>query len=158
MHGRAGDLIITGGENVWPEPVEAVLAGLRGVGDVAVAGVDDPTWGQRVVAFVELDGSDVPPTLDGIRGAVREVLPAYCAPRQLVVVDELPRAALGKVQRRRVAAEAGLVGRGRRGQPAAALERRHHHRRRGRHHRGAEASADLGLLAALDGEHRVEPR
>ena len=59
VHGRAGDLIITGGENVWPEPVEAVIAGLRGVGGVAVAGVDDPTWGQRVVAFVELDGSDV---------------------------------------------------------------------------------------------------
>ena len=52
VHGRAGDLIITGGENVWPEPVEAAVARLAGVADVAVAGLDDPTWGQRVVAFV----------------------------------------------------------------------------------------------------------
>ena len=52
VHGRRGDLIITGGENVWPEPVERVLAAVAGVADVAVAARDDPEWGQRVVAFV----------------------------------------------------------------------------------------------------------
>ena len=45
-------MIVTGGENVWPEPVERVLAGHPDVADVAVAGRPDPEWGQRVVAFV----------------------------------------------------------------------------------------------------------
>lgn len=99
VHGRQGDLIISGGENVWPEPVEAAVARLGGVADVAVAGVDDATWGQRVVAFVQPTPGHEPPTLDAVRGAVREELPGYCAPRQLVMVEKLPRTALGKLQR-----------------------------------------------------------
>jgi O-succinylbenzoic acid--CoA ligase len=99
VHGRRDDLIVTGGENVWPEPVERVLAGATGVGAVAVAGPVDAEWGQRVTAYVVAADPARPPTLADLRARVKEVLPAWCAPRQLVLVDELPRTALGKVRR-----------------------------------------------------------
>ncbi len=98
VHGRHGDLIITGGENVWPDPVERVLATVSGVADVAVAAHDDPEWGQRVVAFVVPD-AEGPPTLDALRSAVKDALAAHAAPRELVFVDSIPRTALGKVRR-----------------------------------------------------------
>ena len=60
VEGRADDLIITGGEKVWPEPVEDVLRGAPGVADVAVVGRADPEWGQRVVAVVVPDRSGRP--------------------------------------------------------------------------------------------------
>ncbi|HWL44396.1 MAG TPA: fatty acid--CoA ligase family protein [Ilumatobacter sp.] len=94
VHGRADDLIITGGENVWPEPVEAVLRRVPGVADVAVAGTPDPEWGQVVTAHVV---GEV--TLDALRAAVKEQLPAFCAPRRLVLHRTLPRTSLGKLQR-----------------------------------------------------------
>jgi O-succinylbenzoic acid--CoA ligase len=99
VHGRAGDLIITGGENVWPEAVEAALDRASGVAEVCVAGRPDREWGQRVVAFVVPRDHAEPPTLEALRAAAKEHLPAYAAPRQLVLVDALPRTPLGKVQR-----------------------------------------------------------
>lgn len=98
VFGRSGDLIITGGENVWPETVERSLAGHSGVADVAVAGIGDSEWGQRVVAFVVPGSADVP-SLEQLRDHVKQTLPAYCAPRQVVIVDRIPRTTLGKVQR-----------------------------------------------------------
>jgi O-succinylbenzoic acid--CoA ligase len=100
VHGRIGDVIVTGGEKVWPDPVEAVLRDLRGIADVAVAGAPDPEWGHRVVAYVVPDGE--PPSLDALRDAVKAVLPVWCAPKQVVLVDAVPRTALGKVQRDRL--------------------------------------------------------
>jgi o-succinylbenzoate---CoA ligase len=99
VHGRAGDLIITGGENVWPTPVEAVLRTHPLVADAAVVGRTDPEWGQRVVAVVVPVDARRPPSLDELRGTVKERLPAYAAPRELLVVGSLPRTALGKVVR-----------------------------------------------------------
>jgi len=96
--GRIAEVIVTGGEKVWPEPVERVLASVAGVGEVAVAGRVDAEWGERVVAFVVPAGR--PPTLDALRDAVKAELPAWCAPKDLVLVDALPRTALGKVRRR----------------------------------------------------------
>ena len=101
VQGRIGDVIVTGGEKVWPEPVEAALRGVPGVADVAIGGTADDEWGQRVVAYVV--AGDVEPTLDALRDAVKAVLPAYAAPKQLVLVDSLPRTAIGKIQRRRLA-------------------------------------------------------
>ncbi|MET0461167.1 MAG: AMP-binding protein [Ilumatobacteraceae bacterium] len=98
VDGRRGDLIITGGENVWPEPLEAILRTQTGVADVAVAGTPDAEWGHVVTAFVVADDAG-PPTLDALRGAVKSVLPPFCAPRRLVLVDAIPRTALGKVRR-----------------------------------------------------------
>jgi O-succinylbenzoic acid--CoA ligase len=97
VEGRMGDIIVTGGEKVWPDPVERLLRRLPSVADVAVAGRPDPEWGQRVVAWVVADGD--PPSLEEVRDAVKVELPAYAAPKQLVLVRVLPRTALGKVRR-----------------------------------------------------------
>jgi O-succinylbenzoic acid--CoA ligase len=97
VDGRIGDVIVTGGEKVWPASVERAVRRLASVADVAVAGRPDPEWGQRVVAWVVPNGDA--PTLDEVRDAVKGELPAYAAPKQLVVVAELPRTALGKVRR-----------------------------------------------------------
>ena len=103
VFGRAGDLIVTGGENVWPVAVERVLAGHPAVGEVAVVGRPDPRWGQRVVALVVPATAGAPPTLDELREAVGRVLPAYAAPRELELVAALPRTPTGKVARHRLA-------------------------------------------------------
>lgn len=105
VHGRRGDLIITGGENVWPEPVEAVIRTLPGVADVGVAGLPDPEWGERVTAFVvpAADGPEV--SLERIREHVRASMPAFCAPRAVVIRSELPRTSLGKLRRTELAAD-----------------------------------------------------
>lgn len=100
VHGRRGDLIITGGENVWPAPVEKVLHELPGIAEVAVVGRDDPEWGQVVTAVVVPADPATPPSLEVLRDAVKATLPAWCAPRALELVDALPRTLLGKVQRR----------------------------------------------------------
>ncbi|MFM7253912.1 MAG: class I adenylate-forming enzyme family protein [Ilumatobacteraceae bacterium] len=97
VDGRAGDLIITGGENVWPDAVEAAITGHPSVREVAVAGLDDPEWGHRVVAWIVAEGE--PPSLADLRARVAEHLPAFCAPKEVRVVERLPRTALGKVQR-----------------------------------------------------------
>jgi o-succinylbenzoate---CoA ligase len=97
VDGRRGDLIISGGENVWPEPVEAALRTLPGVADAVVAGRPDPEWGERVVAWIVPDGAA--PSLDAVRGHVRATLPAFMAPREVHLVDEVPRTALGKPAR-----------------------------------------------------------
>lgn len=98
VHGREGDLIITGGENVWPERVEDALLSNDSVIDACVAGVDDDEWGQAVTAWVvPAEGARV--TLEMLRDHVKQTLPAYCAPRALHVVGSIPRTALGKPRR-----------------------------------------------------------
>ena len=67
--------------------------------EVVVAGRDDEEWGQRVVAFVVPRAANGSPSLDELRDWVKEELPAWCAPRELVLVDEIPRTALGKPRR-----------------------------------------------------------
>jgi o-succinylbenzoate---CoA ligase len=104
VFGRAGDLIITGGENVWPEAVEAVLLQHPGVADVAVTGVPDQTWGHAVTAVVVPRDAASPPTLDELREWVKAELPAFCAPHRLTLVDAIPRTALGKIRRSEVSA------------------------------------------------------
>jgi O-succinylbenzoic acid--CoA ligase len=99
VDGRRDDLIVTGGENVWPASVEEVLRSHPGVADAAVAGLPDDEWGQRVTAFVVPVTRDRPPTLAGLREHVKRQLPAYAAPRHLVLVGRLPRTALGKIRR-----------------------------------------------------------
>ncbi len=100
VHGRRGDLIITGGENVWPNAVELVLSRHPQVAEVAVVGRPDPEWGQTVVAVVVATDPDRPPGLDALRDHVKQALPAFCAPRAVEPVATLPRTLLGKVERR----------------------------------------------------------
>jgi O-succinylbenzoic acid--CoA ligase len=99
VHGRRGDVIVTGGEKVWPDPVEQLLRSVPGVAAVAVVGRPDPEWGQAVTAVVVPRHPEAPPTLDALRGAVADRLPAWCAPKRLELRDELPLTALGKVRR-----------------------------------------------------------
>ncbi|MEJ7764353.1 MAG: fatty acid--CoA ligase family protein [Acidimicrobiales bacterium] len=103
VHGRSDEVVITGGEKVWPEAVEAVLRRLPGIADAAVVGRPDPEWGQMVVAFIEPPAGHAPPTLAEARAAVKEVLPAWFAPRLLEVVSALPRTPSGKVRRQELA-------------------------------------------------------
>ncbi len=100
VEGRRGDLIVTGGENVWPDTVEATLRTATGVVDCAIAGVPDEEWGARVVAWVV--PGPTPPTLADLRLHVAESLPAFMAPKELRFVEEIPRTALGKVSRGRL--------------------------------------------------------
>lgn len=99
VEGRAGELIVTGGENVWPTAVETVLVLHPDIAEVAVAGRPDPDWGRRVVAWIVTMPGSTPPTLDHLRGFAKQHLPAHAVPRELVVVDQLPHTALGKVRR-----------------------------------------------------------
>ena len=98
VDGRLGDVIVTGGEKVWPRPVEDAIRACAGVRNVAVVGRPDPEWGHRVVALVVPEAAG-PPTLDAIRAAVRAALPPWAAPKELELVTELPTTALGKVRR-----------------------------------------------------------
>jgi O-succinylbenzoic acid--CoA ligase len=99
VHGRRGEMIITGGENVWPVEVERVLERHPGIAEVAVIGRPDPEWGHRVVAVVVPTTNGGAPTLDELRAATKTELPAFAAPRSIEVVDHLPRTSLGKVAR-----------------------------------------------------------
>jgi o-succinylbenzoate---CoA ligase len=98
--GRADDLVISGGVNVHPDEVEAVLAAHPQVAEAAVAGRPDPEWGQRVAAFVVPRDPANPPTLAELRAFARERLAAAKAPRELVLVEALPRGPSGKLLRR----------------------------------------------------------
>ena len=99
VHGRRGDVIVTGGEKVWPAPVEAVLASREDIVEVAVVGRPDDEWGAAVTAVVVATDPANPPTLDSLRDSVRAVLPVWCAPHRVEFVDALPRTRLGKVVR-----------------------------------------------------------
>lgn len=95
VDGRRGDVIVTGGQKVWPDPVEACLAPAMSTTDYCVLGLPDQQWGERVVLVT----TDASVSLDRIRGLVKESLPAYCAPHEIVVVDRIDRTALGKIRR-----------------------------------------------------------
>jgi malonyl-CoA/methylmalonyl-CoA synthetase len=97
--GRSKELIITGGFNVYPRDVEEVLRDHPGVVDVAVVGVPDPEWGERVVAcVVTADAADEAAAAALLEWAAERVAP-YKRPREVRFVDELPRNAMGKVVR-----------------------------------------------------------
>jgi len=99
VHGRSDDAIRSGAETVWPDEVEAALRSYPGVADVAVTGVADHDWGQRVVAWVVPADPALPPTLDALREHCRERLARFKAPRELIIVDALPRTPSGKLRR-----------------------------------------------------------
>ena len=94
--GRHDDLIVTGGNKVWPQPVERILLAHPLVADVVVRGIPDDTWGSIVCAWIVPHERTATPTLDDLRTVVRAELSDVAAPRKLVVVDEIPRTALGK--------------------------------------------------------------
>jgi O-succinylbenzoic acid--CoA ligase len=100
--GRVDDGISTGGLTVMPQPVETALASHPAVVDCAVFGVPDKRLGQRVVAAVVVADGVVPPTVSELRSHVAASLDETAAPRELHIVDELPRLGIGKLDRRRL--------------------------------------------------------
>jgi long-chain acyl-CoA synthetase len=106
LSGRRHDLIITGGVNVYPAEVEGVLTAVPGVEEVAVFGLPDPQWGQRVcVAFVAERGIDE----EALRDAASARLAPYKRPKSYFRAADLPHTATGKLLRRSVAAHLGVA-------------------------------------------------
>jgi acyl-CoA synthetase (AMP-forming)/AMP-acid ligase II len=102
VDGRDDEMIVSGGENVFPREVEDLLADHEAVVEAAAIGVDDEQFGQRLRAFVVTeDGADV--SEDDLKGHVKSNLARYKVPREIVFVDELPRNATGKVLKRELA-------------------------------------------------------
>ncbi|MDT5238156.1 MAG: hypothetical protein QOD97_354 [Mycobacterium sp.] len=97
--GRDDEMIVSGGENVYPIEVEKTLAAHPEVAEAAVVGVDDEQYGQRLAAFVVLDAGAAA-TPETLKAHVRENLANYKVPRQIAVLDELPRGSTGKILRR----------------------------------------------------------
>ncbi|MGJ3239851.1 MAG: o-succinylbenzoate--CoA ligase [Anaerolineae bacterium] len=95
---RRSDLIVSGGENVYPAEVEAVLLAHRAIEQVAVVGVDDLEWGQRVAAALVL-ANNYAPSAEAVIAYCREHLAGYKIPRKIQFVRELPLTGSGKIQR-----------------------------------------------------------
>jgi acyl-CoA synthetase (AMP-forming)/AMP-acid ligase II len=99
LTGRADDMIVSGGENVHPGPVEDLIAARPEVREAAVTGVPDEQYGQRLAAYVVLEpGAEV--DADDVRGWVRAELSRFAVPRDVEFLDALPRNATGKVVHR----------------------------------------------------------
>ncbi len=99
---RRSDLIVTGGENVYPAEVEAVLRLHTAVTEACVVGIPDAAWGQRVVAMVQV-GGETAVSADDLIAFCREHLAGYKIPRQIELVAQLPLTASGKIGREQVA-------------------------------------------------------
>ena len=103
IDGRRDDLIITGGMNVYPAEIEAYILGFEGVTDVAVFGLQDDQWGQRVCAAIVGDIDT-----NALSTWLRDDLAGYKRPKNYYPIDALPRTASGKVQRLKIAELLGL--------------------------------------------------
>ena len=102
IDGRDDEMIVSGGENVFPREVEDVLSDHEAIDEAAVIGVDDEKFGQRLKAFVVLtSGKELDE--DGVKGHVKENLARYKVPREVEFLDSLPRNATGKVLKRELA-------------------------------------------------------
>jgi fatty-acyl-CoA synthase len=104
IDGRDDDMIVSGGENVFPGEIEELLAGHEAIEEAAALGVDDEKFGQRLKAFVVLrSGKEL--SEDDVKGYVKENLANYKVPREVVFMDELPRNPTGKVLKRELKGE-----------------------------------------------------
>jgi acyl-CoA synthetase (AMP-forming)/AMP-acid ligase II len=102
IDGRDDEMIVSGGENVFPREVEDLLSDHEAVHEAAAIGVDDEEFGQRLLAFVvRVEGKDV--SEEDLKGHVKQNLARYKVPREIVFLEELPRNATGKVLKRELA-------------------------------------------------------
>lgn len=106
IDGRDDEMIVSGGENVFPREVEELLITHPAVADVAVIGVDDAEFGQRLKAFVVPEDSQ-PIGGEELQAFVKQNLARYKSPREVVFVEELPRNPTGKILKRELAARDG---------------------------------------------------
>jgi acyl-CoA synthetase (AMP-forming)/AMP-acid ligase II len=103
VDGRDDEMIVSGGENVFPREVEDLLHDHPGVEEVAIIGVDDEKFGQRLKAFVVARKGAKKPSEDELKKHVKANLAGYKVPRDVVFIDELPRNATGKILKRELA-------------------------------------------------------
>jgi acyl-CoA synthetase (AMP-forming)/AMP-acid ligase II len=104
---RQKDMIISGGENIYSAEVENALAGHPGIADVAVIGARHERWGETPVAVVVAANPARAPTLSELTSWLRDRLASYKKPTALVLLDELPRSAAGKVLKHELRAKYG---------------------------------------------------
>jgi fatty-acyl-CoA synthase len=104
VDGRDDDMIVSGGENVFPQEVEDLLAGHQKIAEAAVFGVDDEEFGQRLKAVIVTKGSGQL-SEDEVKKYVKSNLAGYKVPRDVEFIDELPRNATGKVLKRELREE-----------------------------------------------------
>jgi acyl-CoA synthetase (AMP-forming)/AMP-acid ligase II/uncharacterized protein YndB with AHSA1/START domain len=104
VEGRDDEMIVSGGENVFPKEVEDLLARHDAVSEAAAVGVEDKDFGQRLRAFVVLENGKKA-SEDDLKGYVKKNLARYKVPREIVFMDELPRNATGKVLKRELVEE-----------------------------------------------------
>lgn len=97
--GRSKDLIITGGYNVYPSEVEAVVTRIDGVADCAVIGLPHPDFGEGVIAVIEPRRGYEDMTVESIIAVLSQTLARYKIPKSIVFVESLPRNAMGKIQK-----------------------------------------------------------
>jgi fatty-acyl-CoA synthase len=102
VEGRDDEMIVSGGENVFPREVEDLLAGHSDVAEAAVIGVEDERFGQALKAFV-VPRAGASPSADDLRAFVKENLARFKVPREVELLDELPRNSTGKVLKRELA-------------------------------------------------------
>lgn len=102
VRGRRGEVIVTGGEKVWPSRAEEILNAHPAIDDVALIGRPHPEWGQQVVALIVPAPHAAVPPLGELRDLVKTTLPVWYAPTAIEVCAALPRTALGKLQRTRL--------------------------------------------------------
>ena len=109
LRDRKKDVIISGGENIYSPEVEDAVCAVDGVAACAVVGVPDDRWGEAVCAVV-VPRSGASPTLERVQEGVRQRLARYKVPRRLVLVDDLPVLASGKVDKKRLRADLKRAG------------------------------------------------
>jgi acyl-CoA synthetase (AMP-forming)/AMP-acid ligase II len=110
LTGRRHDLIISGGVNVYPAEVENVLAAVDGIAEVAVFGLPDEQWGQKVCAAYMTDGRTEESAEEALRAAAASRLAPYKRPKTYFATKDLPHTATGKLIRRAVPEHLGLPG------------------------------------------------
>ena len=98
---RLKELIITGGENVFPREVEESLYTVQEVGECAVIGLPDKEWGERVTAFIKLK-PDNTFDKDKVKSYLKTKLAPFKVPKEYIVVDELPKTPAGKILKREI--------------------------------------------------------
>jgi fatty-acyl-CoA synthase len=101
VEGRDDEMIVSGGENVFPAEIEDCLSRHERVVEAAAIGIDDPDYGKRLRAFVVV--GEPAPSEDDLKAWVKQNLARFKVPREIVFLDELPRNATGKILKRELA-------------------------------------------------------
>ena len=100
--GRAKDMVISGGLNVYPKEVELVIDSLDGIRESAVIGIADADFGEAVVAVVIYHGGQDQPDEAVIIAALKAQIAGYKVPKKVIAIEQLPRNTMGKVQKNRL--------------------------------------------------------